>query len=179
MSERTPSQRSLPDFVVIGRVKRAHGIKGKLSVEPITDDPQRFKLLKSVFLSKEDGQRISFAVEEAQVSGKGVLLSLAEMQSREKAEKWRGAYVEIPRAECLPLPEGDHYYFELVGLEVITTEGQKIGVLEDFILAPAGDVYVVKQKDREILIPAIAEVIERIDFERGVMVINPIDGLLD
>ncbi len=179
MSESTPSQRSLPDFVIIGQVKRAHGIKGKLSVEPITDNPQRFKLLKSVFLSLDEEQRSSFAVEEAQVTNKGILLSLTGIQSMDEAEKWRGAFVEIHRSECLPLPEGEHYYFEMLGLEVITTQGQKIGVLEDFIPAPANDVYVVRQNEREILIPAIAEIIKRIDFEKGVMVIHPMDGLLD
>ncbi len=172
-------KRQLPDFVVIGQVKRAHGIKGKLSVVPITDDPQRFKLLKSVFLRADDEKRSSFEVEEAQITNKGVLLTLAGVSSIEDAEMWRGAFVEISRSECLPLPEGDYYYFELVGLEVITTQGQKIGVLDDFISSPANDVYVVKQEGREILIPAISEIIKRIDMDKGVMVIEPMDGLLD
>ena len=85
----------------------------------------------------------------------------------------------IHRDECLELSEDTYYIFELIGLEVITTEGESIGFIEDVYDLPANDVYVVKEKAREILIPAVKEIVKKVDIEKREIVIEPIEGLLE
>jgi len=171
--------KSLPDFIVIGRIARAHGIRGALKVEPLTDDPERFNLLEKVGLSFDNETRTFFNIKDVRFSNKSIILSLEGIEDRNEAEKWRRAYLEIPVAQRVPLPEGQYYYFELFDLLVKTTTGQLLGEIVDIISNPANDVYVVKSDEKEILIPAIPDVIKNIDIESGVVTIDPLDGLLD
>jgi 16S rRNA processing protein RimM len=179
MSEAISAINRLPEFVIIGRINRPHGIRGEMKIEPMTDDPNRFNLLKSVFLRRDEDKGISFEIEHIREAGPRILLKMRGISTPEEAARWTGAYIEIPRSECLPLPDGMHYQFEIIGLEVKTRQGLLIGTIEDVIPYPANDVYLVKAGDKEILIPVIADVIDRIDTEEGVVVINPIEGLLD
>ena len=172
-------RRKLPDYIVIGQVTKPHGVRGALRIEPMTNDPMRFRRLHSVSLSFDDDERTAFDIAGVEVANQYVILSLKDLEDRDEAEKWRRAYVEIPRSECLPLPEGEYYYFELIDLLVMTSEGTEIGWLEDVLVLPAHDVYVVRAGEKEFLIPAVPEVIEKIDLDAGTMTIRPIPGLLD
>jgi 16S rRNA processing protein RimM len=172
MPERTP------DYVVIGKVSKPHGIRGELRILPLTEDAHRYKLLQSVFLNK-NGVRSLFKIEQAKIVPSAVLLKLDGVPTRTEAENWRNALVEIEGKEVLPLPEGKHYYFELDGLTVETETGQIVGQIVDVLGYPAHDVYVVKSDVREHLIPAVPEIVIKVDTKRQVMVINAIEGLLD
>ena len=101
------------------------------------------------------------------------------MDSRVAAERLTGAYINIEREECQELPENTYYAFELVGLEVITTDGRRLGVLEEVLEYPANDVYVVMDGPKEYLIPAVAEIIKKVDIKNRVMKIEPMEGLLE
>ncbi|NOY57565.1 MAG: 16S rRNA processing protein RimM [Calditrichaeota bacterium] len=171
--------KKLPDFIVIGRIARAHGVHGALKVEPLTDDPERFKLLEKVGLSFDNETRTFFNIKEVRIGNKSIILSLEGIQDRNEAEKWRRAYLEISVDQRMPLPEGQHYYFEILDLLVKTTTGDMLGKIVDIITNPANDVYVVKSGEKEILIPAIPDVIKNIDTESGVVTIHLLDGLLD
>ncbi len=173
------SRKSLPDFVIIGKITRPHGVRGTLRVEPITDDPQRFYLLSQIYIQNEKGTRNLYNIKNVQTADRYILLNLQEINTRNDAESLRGCYLEIPRQECVPLPEGEHYYFELIGFSVVTNQGKVIGELLDVYSYPANDVYVVKNNEKEILIPAVDEFIDHVDYEAGIITINPIEGLLD
>jgi 16S rRNA processing protein RimM len=108
-----------------------------------------------------------------------VYLKLAEITDRDEADEWRGAEVEIAGTDLPPLEEGEYYAFELIGLTVVTTEGEELGVLEEVLDMPANDVYVVRKDGKEYLIPAIKEVIQEVDLSAGQMVIQVIEGMLD
>ncbi|MBN2357043.1 16S rRNA processing protein RimM [candidate division KSB1 bacterium] len=168
-----------PDFVVIGRVLRPHGVRGVLRVKALSDHPRRFQIIRHLYLSHEGEGRKLFTIHHAKTVHGAVLLQLHEIQTREQAELWRGALVEIPGAEVPHLPEGKQYLFELIGLEVQTQNGLRIGALSDVISYPWHDVYVVRNDAREYLIPAVADIILDVDEQAGVMTINAIDGLLD
>ena len=172
-------KKSLPDFVVIGKITRPHGVRGTLRVEPITDDPQRFHLLSKIYLHDENDSRTIYNIENVQIADRYILLNVQDINTRNDAELLRGCYIEIPRQECLPLADGEHYYFELIGFSVVSNQGKVIGQLDDIYSYPASDVYVVKNNDKEILIPAVDEFVEHIDYKTGIITINPIDGLLD
>ncbi len=168
----------LPDYVVIGKITKPHGIRGELHVLPLTEDVNRYQKLSSVFLNR-NGEHIEQQIERVKIIPGAVLLQVQGITDRNAAETWRGALVEIAGKDVMPLPEGQHYYFELDGLTVETETGQVIGKIVDVLSYPAQDVYVVRSEDREYLIPAVSAFIVKVDTERQTVVINAIDGLLD
>ena len=173
-------QKSTPiDFVIIGRVIKPHGIHGAISVFPMTDDPERFSLLKSVFVGDGESKRFSFDVENIVIRNRDVIVKLHGVNTRDQAESLRGSFFEIRRKECMPLEDDAHYIFELVGMEVKTVDNQSIGTIVDVIDYPANDVYVVESEKGEILIPVIHDVVKSIDKSQGIVTIAPIEGLLE
>jgi 16S rRNA processing protein RimM len=178
MSERLNIPK-LPDYIDIGQISRPHGIKGSLRVQPLTDDPNRYRQLRRVFLSHDDVNRFPFHITSVKISQRLIILHLQGIDSYDEAELWRKAFVQIPREECLPLPQGQHYHFEIIGLAVVTTTGETIGHIVNIESYPANDVFVVQKNDREYLIPYITDVVKKIDTENGIVMIEPIEGLLD
>ncbi len=169
----------LPDFIAVGYVEKAHGVKGELKVRPMTDQPSRFGILDSVQIETRDGQTSTHDIEVVQVRSGSVILKLAGVDSRDAAAALRGAYINIPREEALPLDEGEFYYFEVIGFEVLTLEGQRLGIIEEVMDLPANAVLRVVEGGKEYLIPVIPEVIDTVDRDGERIVINPIAGLLD
>ncbi|HNW58414.1 MAG TPA: ribosome maturation factor RimM [bacterium] len=163
----------------MGRITRPHGVRGALRVTPMTDDPGRFHKLKQVWFSRDETTRTPFTIVRVQLQPDGVLLTVAGIDDRNMAEAWREAWVEIPGSEVMPLPEGKHYLFEIIGVQVVTEEGTALGQVVDILRNPAHDVYVVRGEEREFLIPAVPEFIRQIDSETGLMIIHVVDGLLD
>lgn len=179
MADSTQRRPRTPDFVVIGQVRRPHGIRGALRVAVMSDDPGRFDLLKEIWLNPGDDGRTRFTLTRVQVVPDGVILSVDGIGDRTAAESWRQAWVEIPGDQILPLPEGKHYLFELIGLKVVSEEGEPLGEVIEVMRNPAHDLYVVRGARRDHLIPAVPEFIRRIDSEKGIMVVHLVDGLLD
>jgi 16S rRNA processing protein RimM len=172
-------ERVLPDYIHVGQITRPHGLHGDVRVQPMTEDPDRFQVLERIFLSHDDMDRVPFHVTDVKNGHKFVILHLEGIDSIEDAEKWRNAWVQIPRQECPPLPEGRHYYFELVDMTVVTTDGRIVGQVDDIQSYPAHDIFVVRTDDHQYLIPNVPSIVVKIDVENGKMVIDPIDGLLE
>ncbi|MDZ7271613.1 MAG: ribosome maturation factor RimM [candidate division KSB1 bacterium] len=170
---------STRDLVLIGTVRRAHGVRGELLVTPHTDDPARFGLLRELYVAVADEGHRRVGVVGARVSNKGVLLRLSEVTDRDTAEALVGAELLIPREQCLPLPPDSYYEFELWGMEVRTTAGRVLGTLHEVVDFPANDVWVVRDQEHEYLLPAVKEVIKMVDREERVIIIEPIPGLVD
>jgi 16S rRNA processing protein RimM len=179
MTGKSVQKRRVPDFVVIGQVRRPHGVRGTLRVAPLTEDPQRFLHLETVYLNLKDDQRTLFTIDRVQVANDAILISLKEIESRETADLWRAAWVEIPGDQIMPIEDGQHYLFEIVGLQVHSEEGEPLGEVIDILRNPAHDVYVVRNNEREFMVPAVPEFIRQIDSESGIMIIHLVDGLLD
>jgi len=147
---------------------------------PMTDDPRRFDLLERVFWGGEDAPTESLMVEQVQYAGKFVILRFKDISSCEQAERFRNGYLQIPRDEALALPEGTHYYFELMGLKVYTDKDLYIGTVSDVQSFPANDLFVIHDDNgKEFLVPDVPTFIREIDLEAKKMVITPIEGLLD
>jgi 16S rRNA processing protein RimM len=107
------------------------------------------------------------------------VVKLATIDSVEDAEKLRGQDLTIPRSELYPLPQGQYYTFQIIGLKVVTTEGELLGHITEIMTTGSNDVYIVEGKRGEILIPAIEDVVKSIDLKKGKVVIEAIKGLLD
>lgn len=164
-------------YLAIGRIVRAHGLHGELSVTILTEFPERFESTEWVYLGNEF-EASPYRLEGYRWHKKNLLLTLSGITDRTQAEQLRGQYVQVPLEEAVPLPEGTYYLYQLIGLHVVTIDGQALGIVADIIETGANDVYVIEGDDRQILLPAIDDVIKSIDVETGQIVVQVIDGLI-
>lgn len=171
-----------PELIAIGEVLRPHGIHGEVRVYPLTDFVERFLHTQRVIVAEPSGNEREVAVERARLHQGVVVVKLAGVDTRDAAEELRGARLCVPPSELVPLPEGHYFVFQLIGLSVVTEQGEPVGTVREVLSRAANDVYVVEHPDRarprEVLIPAIREVVREIDLTAGRIVIRPIPGLL-
>lgn len=166
-------------LIIIGRVLKPWGVKGDLKIEPITDFPDRFVHLKRVYLTSPDNQEIVCEVESVKQVGTVPHIRLKGYDTPEKAARLAGWVIQIPREEAVSLPEGSYYRFEIIGMDVFTESGEKLGAITDIFETGSNDVYVLNQGGKEIYLPATAEIVKEIDTTTNRMIIHVIDGLLD
>lgn len=156
--------RARAEWLVIGRIVGAFGIRGEAKIDPQTDYPERFERADHLYLG-DDHRRVQ--VQTARTHKNQVLLKLEGVDSPEAVVALRGLEVMVPREEALPLPAGHYYLADIVGMEVITVEGQIVGHVTDVFRTGSNDVYVVGHGVNEVLIPAIQDAVTNLDLENG------------
>ncbi|MGI6641832.1 MAG: ribosome maturation factor RimM [Limnochordia bacterium] len=173
-------------WVLIGEVATSHGNRGEIKVIPHTDFPERFLDMSEVRLFGKTDQepRLVRRLEQARLHKGAVILKLEGVDSIDNAQALRGMHIKVSTAEVVPLPEGSYYIFQLIGLECVTTTGLSLGRITEVLQTGANDVYVVKPPpgltdQAEILIPVLPHVVLEVDLERGQVLIELIDGLLE
>ena len=165
------------EYIIIGKIVSTQGNKGEVKVVPLTDSIDRFKRLTDVFIGGKNDRRL-FKIDNLRIDRNVVILKLKEVESIEKAKMIVGSFLEVKKCDTIRLPKDSYFIFDIVGLKVYTDENELLGKVEDVINTGSNDVYIVKNKDRkEILIPAIREVVKNIDLKRKRIIINVIDGL--
>ena len=169
-----PLTRSKVTHLVIGRAVAPRGLHGELKIAIETDDPERFRRLREVYLG--DGL-VRFEVKRARLHRGQALLQLGGIEDRTAAERLRHRGHALPLEDALPLADGEYYYHQVEGLTVVTLEGKVLGRVTEVLPTGANDVYVVQGGEGEILLPALRDVIIRIDLDAGTMVVRPPDGL--
>jgi len=162
------------EFIAIGRIIALWGVQGKVKVRLETDFPQRFSPGQKVFV---DGRPLT--IDDVSWHRGRPILKFGTIDRAEDAQQLLGRAIEIPQSQLQPLPEDHYYYFQLIGLEVRTTGGEKLGKVKEILTGESNDTYVVKGAEGEVLIPAIEDVIKSVNLERGYMEIEPIAGLLE
>lgn len=167
-------------YITVGQISKPYGLRGEVRVIPYTDFPDRFLTTKRLFL-RQNALFLEKPVEKAYLQDNRIIIKLAGINTPEEASKFRGALLQVPADEVVALPEGSYYYFQLVGLPVYTLGGKPIGIVDEILNTGGNDVYLVKdpENEREILLPAIKEVIKKIDLKERRMVINLLPGLLE
>lgn len=165
------------DTVVVGQIERPFGVKGEVKVRSLTDVPGRLETLTRVHLVGKDGRTMDTAVTHVRRAGAGYIIGLAGVLNPEEAGRWRGGLLEVPRGATPPLPDGQFYECDLIGLSVHTQEGQLLGLLEEVWEAPANHLFVVRRDGKEMLIPAVKDVVAAVDVDRRTMTIRMIEGL--
>lgn len=165
---------------MIGRITRPHGVQGEVGVALYTDTPERFTWLTEVYLSADvaDPQPLRLPLEQVRYHHDLALLKLAGYPDRTAAEALRGLWVLIPRAQAAPLAEGEYYLYQLIGLTVVTTQGETLGQLLDILETGANYVFVVQGDRGELLLPDIPEVVQGLDFVARRMTVQLLPGLL-
>lgn len=166
-------------LITIGKAVRPFGVKGEMKIEPMTDFPERFKGLRRVYLVSPAGKEISCEVRSVRYAGDVPFLLFDGYDSPEKAKALNGWLIKIPEEETVHLPDGTYYWFELIGMEVLSESGEKLGKIVDIFETGSNDVYVIKRGRKETYIPATAEVIKQVDRKEKRMVIHLLDGLLE
>lgn len=159
--------------VVVGRVTRAHGVGGEVSVLVLSEVPDRFADGATVWL--EDGRPL--VVDSSRENRGRLLIRFREIRDRATAEALRGSFLAVPESALPELPEGSWWPHQLEGSEVLTEEGRSLGTLVEVVLNPANDLWVTRDADREVLIPALRDVIVSVDVGAKRVVVRDIPGL--
>lgn len=162
----------------IGQIVNTFGIKGMVKVKPFTDDIRRFDELKTVYVEK-NGNQTEYEIEEVKYHKDMVLIKFKGIDKVEQAEMLRNSYLTVSRDSVEKLEEGRYYIVDLLGLEVYTDEQTLLGTLEDIFNTGSNDIYVVKDKQgKQILLPAIQDVIKQIDIENQKIIVHLLPGLI-
>jgi len=161
------------EYVTIGQILAPWGIKGKLKVEVVTDFPQRFTPGSKIYINQQP-----MTIDSTEWHKGKAIIKLSTIDSIEDAQRLRGQPIEIHHSQLQPLPEGQYYRFQLIGLEVYTTQGELLGNITEILTAESNDIYVVSGDRGDILIPAIEDVVKSIDLNKERVTIEPIEGLL-
>ena len=151
-----------PSHLIVGRVLRPWGVKGMLKAQILSDFPGRFLSLREVYV----GGKLH-CVETNRPHQGMALVKLAGCDTRTQAEQFRGALLEVRVEDAATLPEGEYYIYQLVGLGVWSKNGEYLGQVREVLRTGSNDVYLVHDGDRELLIPAIEDVVLEVDLEGG------------
>lgn len=156
----------------IGKVVKAHGLKGHLKVLPYGETFSTLSAEEKITANLPDGTSLTLTVAEISPHQKTFLLISREIGTVEEAHRLVGAELCVPESRLPPTDSGEFYWYQLIGLEVVNTEGQKLGTLEEIIETGSNDVYVVRRGREEILVPAIEEVVRDVDLQRRLMTVD-------
>lgn len=166
-------------LIPLGRVVNTHGVRGEIRLLPYAFPCQTLSKGQTVFLWEKEGRAAPYLIVSLRPHRPFVLLKLETVDSLELAEALRERVLAIEESLLPPLREGEFYYYQVIGLGVRTTSGEAIGTIAQVFFSGGHDVWVVRQGEREYLIPVTEEIVRVIDILGGHAVIEPIDGLLD
>lgn len=167
----------LPDLEV-GQIVNTFGIKGMVKVMPFTDDIRRFDKLDKVYIEKNKSKK-EYKIEEVKYHKNIVLIKFEGIDKIEQAEELRNSYLTVSRDSVEELEEGRYYIVDLLGLDVYTDEQVLLGTLDDIFNTGSNDIYVVKNKEgKQILLPAIEDVIKQVDLENKKIIVHLLPGLV-
>lgn len=170
-----------PELIVVARVLAPQGNRGEVRVESLTDNGERLLTPGELIVSRDPGVNATPADKMMQLQrgrphGKFHALKFVGIESINDAETLRDAWIKVPRAQLPPLPEGEYYLFEIVGLTVVDENGAELGRVEGIMRGKGADVYVVKGPRGELLLPALRSVVLSIDRDGGRMTVREPDA---
>lgn len=168
----------MEEYLEIGQIVNTNGLKGNLKIRPLTDDITRFKDLESVYIQKGK-ELLEFKIQEVKYIKNMVILKLEGIDDINEAEKYRNFYIKINRKDAVELPDDSYFIVDILNCEVFTEENEDLGKVVDVLSTRSNDVYVVKNRDnKEILLPAIEDVIKYVDIPNKKITIHLMEGLI-
>ena len=169
----------MEDLLQVGVITSTHGVRGEVKVFPTTDDVKRFKRLKEAILDTGKEQ-IVVEIEGVKFFKQFAILKFKGYDNINDIEMYKGCDLMVTREDAVPLEENEYYIADLIGMAVVSDQGESLGVLEDVLQTGANDVYVVKTKaGKEILLPVIDECILDVSLEENRVTAHIMPGLLD
>lgn len=165
-------------YLKVGQIINTHGVNGELKIYPLTDDIKRFKRLKHVFL-KSDSDYLKYDVLSVKFINELVIIKLSGIDDMNKAVELKKEYLYIDRENAIKLPKDSYFITDLIGMDVLTEEGTMIGSIASVFSTGSNDVYEIKDSTgKTILIPAIKDVVKRVEIDNKKMYINLLEGLI-
>lgn len=169
------------EFLLIGKIVGLHGLKGGLRIVSFAETPDIFETDASFLIVDARGQTHTHAIDRVKPHKQGLLLSFHDVKDRDAAETLLQAEMYMKKADLPILEEDTYYWFELVGLSVVDTDGKYLGRIDSIFSTGSNDVYVVKNEKQgeafELLVPALASVIRSVNLDRGIMTVELPPGL--
>ncbi|AGB19078.1 ribosome maturation factor RimM [Thermoanaerobacterium thermosaccharolyticum] len=166
----------MDDYLSVGKITSAYGVNGEVKVFPLTDHLDRFYDLDYVYIFEETG-KTSLNVETVRFIKNLVIVKFKEINDRNEAEKLKGKLIKITRDNAVKLDDDEYFIKDLLNMKVYTDDQKELGILKDVLKTGANDVYVVKTDERDILIPAIKDVIKKVDIKERKMTVHLLEGL--
>ena len=165
-----------PDFLVIGKIFRPHGIRGEMRMEVLTDFPERLQKGMTIYFGENHSPQV---LRSLRWHRDALIMAIEAINDPESAGGLRNQLVYVRSDDRPPLPEGEYYHHQILGLKVKTIDDRFLGVLVQILETGANDVFIIRQEQgSEILIPAIPDVICKIDLQEGEIIVNLLPGLL-
>jgi len=164
-------------FFEIGEIVKTQGLKGRMKVKSYVEAGEDLSSVREVKIAKRDNEPVNHAVRKIVSHSTFLFLELETVNTVEDAENLIGSRVWIAEDACPELSADEYYWRDLIGLRVLTEEGRFLGHIENIFPTGSNDVYVCSGGEREILLPAISDVILRIDLEKKEMVVRLLKGL--
>ena len=170
---------SSKNLLLVGNVIKPHGFKGLIRVWSYSRSINSFLHSGTVFFKQDNQEPVKFKVLDVKPHKNIFLMNVEGIDTFEEADNFRGADIFVEKDHLTKNGDDEYYWFELIDLKVYLDTGKYLGIIKEIIPTGSNDVYVVKQNDSEFLIPAIYDVVKKIDLNKGEMIITAIDGLLD
>ena len=179
------------DMLRVGVISSTHGIKGEVKIFPTTDDTKRFSKLKKVYMDyckkgikgNRDSQCIELEVSSVKYFKQYAIVKFKGIDNINDIEQYKGIDLYVTREDAIPLEKDEYFITDLIGLKVVSDEGDEIGVLEDVLQTGANDVYVVKAnekyRNKELLMPAIKDCVKNVDINNNTLTVHIMEGLLE
>ena len=166
----------MEDVFQVGVISSTHGIAGEVKVFPTTDDMNRFKKLKEVILDTGKETQL-LHIQQVRFFKNMVIVKFKEFQSINDVERLRGKSLYVTRENAVKLQKDEYFIADMIGIQVVSDEGEDLGILQDVMQTGANDVYVVGKDGEELLIPAIKDCILSVNVEEGKMEVHLLPGL--
>jgi 16S rRNA processing protein RimM len=179
---------SAPAHVIVGRVRRAHGIRGEVVVEVLTDDAKKqFAVGRRLLAGTTSGDIAprdgplphQLTIRRAAPFKNSWILRFAEIADRNEAEQWRDRYLLVPGPEAAPADTGEVFYHDLIGMRVERTDGREVGRVTALYEVPQGVLLEVATEHGSAMLPYGPPLVVRAELDRQTLVIDPPAGLLE
>jgi 16S rRNA processing protein RimM len=167
---------SEPVFLVVGKLRRPHGIHGEMIMNVMTDFPERLKMGMIVFVGEEHQP---MQIRSLRGHQQGLLVGFQSLLSPEAVGLLRNNLVYVKVSNLPALPEGEYYHHQVIGLRVVDESGTDLGRVSDVMSTGANDVFIVHQEDgNEFLLPVVDSMVLNIDIKKGEICARPLPGLI-
>ena len=169
----------MEQLLQVGVITQTHGVHGEVKVYPTTDDPERFLDLEYVFLDTGREKKKLF-IQSVKFFKQFVILKFKGINNINDIEKYKRCPLLVDRENAVELEEDEYFIADMIGMNVLTEDGEIFGTLKDVIETGANDVYIINSKNHgEVLIPAIKECILDVNVKEGKMLVHLMEGLID
>jgi 16S rRNA processing protein RimM len=165
--------------VPLGEIATPHGLDGRVKLNAFNYDTVVLVAGRKVYLDLGDAHAELELAADARPIKNQFLIKLRGIDNLDEAKRWVGATLSVDESSLAPLDAGQYYHYQVIGFEVFHRDGARIGIIASVLSTAGNDILVVKESDNEILIPAVKEIVDRVDFDSRRVIVTPPEGLLD